>query len=151
MTVQRKDNYSIPGTQTVRAIRAEMKSRIDLRVQTVLRLIENSFQRPLRLQEMADVVCLSTSRLDHLFKTETGMSPERYLALLRLEAAKRYLETSFRPIKEIAALVGMPDVSHFTKNFKTVFGMTPTEYRNSRLKMPAIRDVEYAVAGSAKR
>ena len=101
----------------------------DRRVQVVRVLLEGSFHRKLGLRDMSAEVNLSPWRLAHLFKAETGMSPQRYLTLVRLQRAKDQLETSFLPIQEIAAAVGIPNPSQFTKSFKAAYGMTPVEYR----------------------
>jgi transcriptional regulator GlxA family with amidase domain len=101
----------------------------DRRVQAVRVLLEGSFHRKLGLREMSESVNLSPWRLAHLFKSETGMSPQRYLTLVRLQRAKDQLESTFLSIQEIGAAVGMPNPSQFTKSFKAAYGMTPVEYR----------------------
>lgn len=105
-----------------------MKAR-DRRVQIVRVLLEGSFHRKLGLRDMSAEVNLSPWRLAHLFKSETGMSPQRYLTLVRLQRAKDQLETTFLSIREIGAAVGIPNPSQFTKSFKAAYGMTPVEYR----------------------
>jgi AraC-like DNA-binding protein len=101
----------------------------DRRVQIVRVLLEGSFQRKLGLRDMSAEVNLSPWRLAHLFKSETGMSPQRYLTLVRLQRAKDHLETSFLSIQQIGAAVGIPNPSQFTRAFKSAYGMTPVEYR----------------------
>lgn len=81
------------------------------------------------LEEMAQAVNLSPSRLRYLFKTETGMSPSDYLRHLRLEKARELLDTTFLQIKEIRTKVGIPDQSNFVRDFKRKYGASPTEYR----------------------
>ncbi|HKO63183.1 MAG TPA: helix-turn-helix transcriptional regulator [Pyrinomonadaceae bacterium] len=107
----------------------------DRRVQVVRVLLESSFDRKLGLRDMGAEVNLSPWRLAHLFKSETGMSPQRYLTLVRLQKAKDQLETSFLPIQEIGAAVGIPNPSQFTKSFKAAYGMTPVEYRKVHLRI----------------
>ncbi|HEX9919470.1 MAG TPA: helix-turn-helix domain-containing protein, partial [Pyrinomonadaceae bacterium] len=65
----------------------------------------------------------------HLFKAETGSSPARYLKALRLERARELLETTFLSVKEIRALVGFNDDSHFARDFRATYGLTPQQYR----------------------
>src|ERR1044072_123622 len=77
----------------------------DRRVQAIRALVEASFLRKLGLREMSETVNLSPWRLAHLFKSETGMSPQRYLTLVRLQRAKDHLITSFLPVHEIGAAV----------------------------------------------
>jgi len=104
----------------------------DRRVQVVRVLLEGSFERKLGLRDMSAEVNLSPWRLAHLFKSETGMSPQRYLTLVRLQRAKDQLETTFLSVQEIGAAVGIPNPSQFTKRFKAAYGMTPVEYRKTQ-------------------
>lgn len=101
----------------------------DRRVQAIRVLLEGSFHRKLVLREMGETVNLSPWRLAHIFKSETGMSPQRYLTLVRLQRAKDQLQSTFLSIQEIGAAVGIPNASQFTKSFKAAYGMTPVEYR----------------------
>ncbi len=112
----------------------------DRRVQIVRVLLEGSFRRKLGLREMGQEVNLSPWRLAHLFKSETGMSPQRYLTLVRLQRARDQLENSFLPVQEIGAAVGIPNPSHFTKSFKAAYGMTPVEYRKIHLRILPVKD-----------
>ena len=81
------------------------------------------------LAEFAQSVNLSVWRLCHIFKSDVGMPPIKYLRLLRMERAKGLLESSFLSVKEIAYQVGLNDESHFVRDFKTTYGYSPAIYR----------------------
>jgi AraC-like DNA-binding protein len=83
----------------------------------------------LSLGEFAQSVNLSVWRLCHIFKSDVGMPPIRYLRLLRMERAKDLLESSFLSVKEIAYRVGLNDESHFVRDFKSTYGFSPALYR----------------------
>ena len=83
----------------------------------------------LSLAEFAQSVNLSVWRLCHIFKSDVGMPPIKYLRLLRMERAKELLESSFLSVKEIAFQVGLNDESHFVRDFKSTYGYSPTLYR----------------------
>ena len=83
----------------------------------------------LSLGEFAQSVNLSVWRLCHIFKSDVGMPPIRYLRLLRMERAKDLLESSFLSVKEIAYQVGLNDESHFVRDFKSTYGFSPALYR----------------------
>ena len=83
----------------------------------------------LSLAEFAQSVNLSVWRLCHIFKSDVGMPPIRYLRLLRMERAKNLLESSFLSVKEIAYQVGLNDESHFVRDFKSTYGYSPAHYR----------------------
>ena len=83
----------------------------------------------LSLAQFAQSVNLSVWRLCHIFKSDIGMPPIRYLRLLRMERAKDLLESSFLSVKEIAYQVGLNDESHFVRDFKSTYGFSPALYR----------------------
>lgn len=83
----------------------------------------------LSLAEFAQSVNLSVWRLCHIFKSDVGMPPMRYLRGLRMERAKDLLESSFLSVKEIAYRVGLNDESHFVRDFKSTYGSSPALYR----------------------
>jgi len=107
---------------------------MDQRVQHVVSFIRNNYQRKLTLRELADTVNLSPWWLCHLFKADTGTSPERFLAQVRLEEAKTMLENSFLSVKEVMTAVGMSDAGHFSRSFKAAYGVTPANCRGDLRK-----------------
>ena len=107
----------------------------DRRLLLVLMMVEDNFRRQLVISDLAMVVNLSPGRLAHLFKSEIGVSPRRYLNNMRLEKARECLENGVLSVKEIASEVGMPSVSHFCRLFKAQYGTTPGEYRKTHLRM----------------
>lgn len=105
-------------------------------------LIEDNFSRRLDLTEMAKAVNLSPWRLAHLFKAEVGISPLRYLTLVRLQKARHFLETGFLTVREIAFAVGIPSASHFTRSFKAAYGSAPVQHRAAHFRVTAMKKGE---------
>jgi transcriptional regulator GlxA family with amidase domain len=90
-----------------------------------------------KLGEVAARLNLSTSRFRHLFKKELGISPKHYVRLLRLRWAKQLLEDSWLEVKEVTAIIGVNDVSHFVRAYKAMFRQTPSQTRRShQMRMP---------------
>lgn len=114
---------------------ARAPSDMDRRVQSVIKLMEVSLDQPLSLDDLARSVNLSPWRLSHIFKTETRTPPLQYLRTLRMQHAKRLLETTFLSVKQIMTEVGVRDGSHFVRDFKTTYGLSPARYRQSFLSM----------------
>jgi transcriptional regulator GlxA family with amidase domain len=81
------------------------------------------------LGSVASKLNLSLSRFRHLFKSEVGVSPQHYVRQLRLVRARTLLETSVLRVKEIAAVIGVNDVSHFVRSYKALHHQTPSETR----------------------
>lgn len=91
-------------------------------------LMNNNIHRKLTTLEIARTVRLSPARLRELFKNQTGTSLARYHKRLRLEQAKRLLETTFLNVKEVVASVGLTSVAHFVGDFQKAYGATPARY-----------------------
>jgi len=87
------------------------------------------------LEEMAEMLNISKSYLVKLFKAETGMSAVAWLRNERLEKARELLEESWEQVSQIGLNVGMPNDSHFTRDFKKKYGTTPTNYRKQYNEM----------------
>lgn len=104
---------------------------MDFRVGHALRLIAEDLHRPLVLEEIARAVNLSQPRLRSLFKAETGVTPAQHLKSLRMQKAKELLEETFLNVKQIMLQVGIKDASHFARDFRELYGITPAEYRRS--------------------
>ena len=104
---------------------------MDLRVEKIVARIKEEYRQDPSLSEMAQVVNLSPSRLRYLFKKEMGVAPGHYLKRFRLGLAKELLETSFLSVKEIISRIGVSDPSHFVREFKKAYGLTPAQYRLS--------------------
>lgn len=102
---------------------------MDYRVQTIIAVMKKNLHQELHLSALAQKVDLSTSRLHHLFKAETGTTPSLYLQTLRIKRAKELLEIRSLSIKQIMIHIGVKDRSHFERSFKRVCGLTPTQYR----------------------
>ena len=69
--------------------------------------------------------------VSRMLKDRKGMTLRQYIIGYRLKMAKRLLELSQKSAAEIAEECGFTDASYFAKTFKSAFGMTPKEYRNS--------------------
>jgi transcriptional regulator GlxA family with amidase domain len=102
---------------------------MDSRVATVIEIMNQQSASRLSSQVIFDAVNLSRGRLRVLFKQETGLSPQRYMKLIRLEKAAYLLCNSFLSIKEVMFKCGIMDASHFVRDFKKQFGATPREFR----------------------
>jgi len=97
-------------------------------VRRVLRLIEERLPEKISVKEMAREVGLSESHFSRTFKHVTGETPHQFALRLRLERASAALaRSSAAGIASIAAECGFFDQSHFTREFRKKFGITPGE------------------------
>ena len=102
---------------------------MDRRILILKEQIASNLKKHTSVKELASSIDISASHLQKLFKAETGMSLAHYVRHLRLEKAKDLLENTFKHIKVIRFEVGVSDQSHFTRDFKALYGATPSEYR----------------------
>jgi len=92
------------------------------------------------VEEMADRSGLAVRTFKRRFKLATGTTPIGYVQRVRVERAKRLLETSRRPIEEISWAVGYEDPASFRRLFKRLTDLTPGEYRR-RFRVPELPNV----------
>lgn len=92
--------------------------------------IKLHFESPLTLQGIAETIHVNASHLSRKFKEDTGMSLIDFINLNRIEAAKLYLQSNTSTITEIAFIVGFNDVNYFSRVFKKITNLTPSQYRN---------------------
>jgi AraC-like DNA-binding protein len=92
----------------------------------VLRTIDASFAQPLNLDTLAAVAGLSVSRFTARFRSEVGLSPHRYLCVVRVRRAQDLLRAGLAP-SVVATEVGFFDQSHLCRHFRRVLGITPRD------------------------
>ena len=91
----------------------------------VLELIDAALDARLTVEMLSREVGLSAAHFARAFKETMGRAPHQYLLALRLERARRLLETTEASLSDIAQRAGFADQAHFTRLFKRAFGTTP--------------------------
>ena len=91
--------------------------------------IQNHYSDPLTLEEVSEMVGLSTAYFSALFKKTEGEGFAKYLINVRIEQAKLLLRESNLPVTEICRKVGYNDPKHFTHTFEKTAGVKPSTYR----------------------
>jgi len=91
--------------------------------------LHDNLSRPFSVRDVAAQVHLSERHLSRLFLKSHGKTILDYLTALRIDTARKMLLNPDRPIKQIAAAVGYPDVHYFTTLFGRHTGQTPAAFR----------------------
>ena len=91
--------------------------------------IENNYRDAISLEDVVKASSLSHSMLTQLFKNELDMTPIEYVWHHRLTVAKKFLEFTNLPIKDIALRCGFKTTQHFSRRFEERFGNNPTSFR----------------------
>ena len=109
----------------------------DAAILAAQRAIDERFAVAAPVEEMAKWSGLAPRTFKRRFKLATGHAPIAYVQRIRVERAKRLLETSDQPIEEISWVVGYEDPASFRRLFKRLTGLAPGAYRQ-RFQVPAL-------------
>jgi two-component system, response regulator YesN len=101
-------------------------------IQKAIDYIRLHLDQDLTLQNIASAIQSSTFELSRQFNTETGHSITEYINNLRINEALKIMENENFSITDIAQIVGFNDGNYFTKVFKKITGMTPSQYKNGK-------------------
>lgn len=100
------------------------------RITKVCDFIDNNYQEPIKLADVAKLVNMSDSAFSHFFKKKTGHSFIDYLNSVRISKASQLLLDTTHSVNEICYLCGFNNLSNFIRIFKKIKGSTPSEYRS---------------------
>ena len=121
------------------AINASQDKKIDpvlnkpqYMVNESIKYIKKNYDQKVNLQDIADMLYVSTWHLCKVLKKETGTNFVELLNGVRIEEAKKLLVTTNLRVYEVALEVGYTDTAYFSKIFKRFVGMTANEYRNTQ-------------------
>jgi AraC-like DNA-binding protein len=101
------------------------------RAQQARDIIESALTAPLSLKQLAQRVYVSPEYLRQLFRKEFGESITSYVIRRRIELAARLLRTRDAPIKNIADDAGFPNEYYFSRVFRKVMGVSPSQWRRA--------------------
>lgn len=97
--------------------------------------IQRHYGNPLlSTKEISEYASLSASYACTVFKNETGQTLNQYLTEYRLKKAQELLNDPRNTVSDVSAMVGYNDSNYFSKAFKKYTGISPTVYRERRLK-----------------
>jgi len=102
---------------------------LDERIAQVTAHIEAHVHEELSVEGLARVAGLSASRLAHLFRDRTGLTPMQFLETRRIEKAKHLLLTTDLPVQQIGQSIGFPNAQHFSVRFRKMTGQSPRAFR----------------------
>ncbi len=91
--------------------------------------IESRFDESITLPDIAKAAGMNHTTLTALMKEELGLTAIEYLMKYRITVAKKQLEFTSVPIKDIANMTGFKTVQHFSRVFKSQTGAAPAEFR----------------------
>lgn len=116
---------------------------IDERVLAACTFITDNLHKPLGVREVSEHVCLSPSRLSHLFRKYVGAGVVQWRDAQRVQYAMQILRITNMPIKTLSQTVGYDDPLYFSRVFRKHTSLSPRAFRHRSL-----RATQQAAAGS---
>jgi AraC family transcriptional regulator len=113
------------------------------RLKRVCEFINANLGRELRLDQLAQVACLSQYHFARAFKKATGHTVHQYLTAMRLERAKELLAANESSIADIAFRCSFSSRANFTKAFSRSLGISPGRYRRACASSEFLRPAGY--------
>lgn len=106
------------------------KEHEDEPIRKAQEFIEKNFQEKITVDQLASMLAIGRRNLERRFKKATSNSVIEYMQRVKIEAAKKSLETSRENINEVMYKVGYTDTKAFRSAFKRITGLSPISYRN---------------------
>ncbi len=104
-------------------------SRESNSISPALKLIDENFAADIDISTLTTLCHVSESTLRRAFISEKGMSPMKYLCKVRMAKAYDLLMQGGMSVSEVAASVNIPDISYFSRQFKSTFGISPAKIK----------------------
>ncbi|WFR57837.1 response regulator [Anaerocolumna sp. AGMB13025] len=96
-------------------------------------ILENP-EADLKLKVLASRFFINNTYLSNTFFTKTGIHFNDYITVIKMSRAEYLFKYSDQKIYEISYQLGYKDINYFSKQFKKIYGFSPTEYRNNEIR-----------------
>jgi transcriptional regulator GlxA family with amidase domain len=106
------------------------KDHEDEEIKQAQDFIEKNYQERITVEQLTAIVPLGRRNFERRFKKATANTVIEYIQRVKIEAAKKGLETSRKSVNELMYDVGYSDTKAFRTVFRKVTGLSPVEYRN---------------------
>lgn len=103
-------------------------------IENIIAFLKENTHKKLKLSDVVKYSNISSTGLKTLFKKHKGMGIMKYFSLLKIEEAKLLLHSGKFNISQIAELLGYESVHYFSKNFKSIEGISPSSYLKTDLE-----------------
>jgi len=117
-------------SQSPFAIFTGQKTHEDEPIKKAQLFMENNVSNKVSVDQLSDMFSISRRNFERRFKKATSNTPVEYLQRVKIEAAKKSLESSRENINEVMYSVGYSDSKAFRTMFKKITGLSPVSYRN---------------------
>ena len=101
----------------------------DFYIREAITFIKENYARDISVEDIARRTGLNRSYFGKVFKGSVGKSPQQYLIGYRMTKAAELLKLTAMPVAEVGTAVGYPNQLHFSRAFKSAYGVSPREWR----------------------
>lgn len=102
----------------------------DFYIKEAISFIEQNFQNNITIEDIASVCGINRSYFGKIFHNAVGKSPQEFLMNYRMIKARELLKLTSLSISDIGSAVGYENQLHFSRAFKTIYGVSPRNWRN---------------------
>lgn len=106
------------------------KDHEDEQIRATQEYIEQHYNQKITVDQLATTFAIGRRSLERRFKKATANTVSEYIQRVKIEAAKKDLESSRKTVSEIMYEVGYSDTKAFRTTFKKITGLSPVEYKN---------------------
>lgn len=118
------------NTQLSFTIFQGQKEHPDEEIKKAQEFIENNYQDKITVEQLTSMLALGRRNFERRFKKATSNTVVEYMQRVKIEAAKKGLETSRKNVSELMYEVGYSDAKAFRTTFKKITGLSPLEYKH---------------------
>jgi transcriptional regulator GlxA family with amidase domain len=118
------------ASQSPFIIFSSQKDHEDEQVKEAQVFIENNFYKKITVEQLAAMTAMGRRTFERRFKKATSNTVNEYLQRVKIEAAKKSLESSKKNVNQVMYDVGYTDDKAFRLTFKKITGLSPMDYRN---------------------
>ena len=112
-----------------RSVPAPLDTAAHPLVDRALQLVDEGFRGPLSLADVARALAVTPGHLTEMVRSRTGRPLGAWILERRMTEARVLLGETARPVGEIALVSGYSDVGHFSRQFRTLHGVSPSAWR----------------------
>lgn len=121
-------DYLIQSTKSDHLVSNSKMS--DFYIKEAISFIEQNFQNNITIEDIASVCGINRSYFGKIFHKSVGKSPQEFLINYRMIKATELLKLTSLSIADIGSAVGYENQLHFSRAFKTIYGVSPRTWRN---------------------
>ena len=108
----------------------------DFYIKEAISFVEQNYSRDITVEDIAAFCNLNRNYLGKLFREGTNQTLQHFLMHYRMNRAAELLKFSDMNVSEVGKMCGYPNQLHFSRAFKTIYGISPNHWREKNGTLP---------------